>query len=59
MEYSTESVHFLDTTVILKENQLQTSLYRKPTDIYSYFHPESFHPPHIKSQLYTAKHLFL
>ena len=28
MDYSTESVHFLDITVILKENQLQTSLYR-------------------------------
>ena len=55
MDYSTVSVHFLDTTVILKENQLQTSLYRKPTGRYSNLLPESCHPPHIKTQLYTAK----
>ena len=57
MDYSTESVHFLDTTVILKENQLQTSLYRKPTDRYSYLHPESFHPPHIKKSIVYSQAL--
>ena len=51
MDYSTEFVHFHDTTVILKENQLQTSLYRKPTDRYSYLHPKSFHHPHIQPSL--------
>ena len=36
---SNEAVEFLDTTVhIDKNNQLQTKLYRKPTDRHNYFH---------------------
>ena len=36
---SNEAVEFLDTTVYIdKNNQLQTKLYRKPTDHQNYFH---------------------
>ena len=46
INYSTEEVNFLDTAIRLKNNTLQTSLYKKPTHSQTYLHPTSFHPPH-------------
>ena len=51
MDFSDTSIHFLDTTTILKDNKLETMIYRKPTDRYTYLHPQSFHPPHIKQSI--------
>ena len=46
MNHSTEEVNFLDTTIRLKTNTLQTSLYKKPTHFQTYLHPTNSHPPH-------------
>ena len=51
MDFSNESVHFLDTTVSIVNNQLQTSLYRKPTDKLNLLRWNSFHPNHIKRSI--------
>jgi len=41
---SKEEIHFLDTTVYIKNNRLLTKLYRKPTDRQSYLNNKSYHP---------------
>ena len=46
MNHSTEKVNFLDTTIRLKNNTIQTSLYKKLTHSQTYLHPTSSHPPH-------------
>ena len=46
MNHSTEEVNFLDTAIRLKNNTLQTSLYKKPTHSQNLFTPTSFHTPH-------------
>ena len=46
MNHSTEEVNFLDATIKLKNNTLQTSLYKKPTNSQTYLHPTSSHPPY-------------
>ena len=51
MEYSTESVNFLDMLVSISGDTLHTSLYRKPTDNLSYLHRDSFHPAHVKNSI--------
>ncbi|XP_074819362.1 GPI alpha-1,4-mannosyltransferase I, stabilizing subunit [Natator depressus] len=43
---STHEIHFLDTTVLINDGHINTTLYRKPTDRYSYLHASSFHPDH-------------
>ncbi|XP_048678038.2 transport and Golgi organization protein 2 homolog isoform X2 [Caretta caretta] len=43
---STQEIHFLDTTVLINNGHINTTLYRKPTDRYSYLHASSFHPDH-------------
>ena len=48
MDYSPESVAFLDTSISMKEGHLSTSLYRKPTDNLTMLHFSSFHPKHVK-----------
>ncbi len=48
VEYSQESVNFLDTTVYFKDNRLHTTLYTKPTDSHSYLNFDSCHPLHNK-----------
>ena len=53
MEYSDTSVNFLDTTISITEGHLETKIYRKPTDKYTYLNPQSFHPP----QTQTVNHL--
>ena len=45
-ETSTDKVSFLDVTVILEGNTIQTDLYTKPTDTHQYLSPESCHPRH-------------
>ena len=46
INHSTEEVNFLHTTIRLKNNTLQTSLYKKPNHFQTYLHPTSFHLPH-------------
>ncbi|XP_074792641.1 uncharacterized protein LOC141975875 [Natator depressus] len=43
---STQEIHFLDTTVLINDGHINTTLYRKPTGRYSYLHASSFHPDH-------------
>ena len=45
VQYSKERIDFLDTTVIItKENTIETTIYRKPTDHKAYLHSKSYHP---------------
>ncbi|CAM5072920.1 unnamed protein product [Natator depressus] len=46
LDQSTQEIHFLDTTVLISDGHINTTLYRKPTDRYSYLHASSFHPDH-------------
>ena len=57
MNHSTEEVNFLDTTIRLKNNTLQTSLYKKPTHSQTYLHPTSSHPPHIFASIIFSQAL--
>lgn len=57
MEYSNHKIHFLDTTVTLKNGLLETSVFRKPTDTFSYLHPDSSHPPHTKRSIVYSQAL--
>ena len=43
---SQSEVHFLDTSLMLQNNRLETELYTKPTDTHSYLLPSSSHPKH-------------
>ncbi len=47
MDYSTEKIHFLDTTIKIENGTLVSTLYTKPTDSHSYLLYESCHPKHI------------
>ena len=51
---SYSSVNFLDVKVILRDGQIITDLYVKPTDIHQYLLSSSCHPYHCKVSL-TAK----
>jgi hypothetical protein len=51
MEYSPQSVSFLDTLITIKDNKLISSLYRKPTDNLTMLHSSSFHPRHVKEAI--------
>ena len=44
---SKDSVNFLDVTVKISENKIQTSVYSKPTDAHIYLHSKSCHPHHV------------
>ena len=44
---SPEKVNFLDTTVHLVDNSLETEIYTKPTDTHQYLLPSSCHSRHI------------
>ena len=57
MNHSTKEVNFLDTTIRLKNNTLQTSLYKKPTHSQTYLHPTSSHPPHIFASIIFSQAL--
>ncbi|XP_067839835.1 uncharacterized protein [Heptranchias perlo] len=51
MNYSSESVSFLDTRISIKDGHLSTSLYRTPTDNLTMLHFSSFHPNHVKEAI--------
>ncbi|XP_075779183.1 uncharacterized protein LOC142827423 [Pelodiscus sinensis] len=54
IDHSTREIHFLDITVQITNGKLDTTLYRKPTDSYSYLHASSSHPGHtIRSIVYS------
>jgi hypothetical protein len=46
-DLSKRSTTFLDTTISLIDNELNSDLYRKPTDRVQYLLPNSCHPNHI------------
>lgn len=50
-EVSNMSSHFLDVTLILKGNEIETDIYSKPTDSHQYLHFLSNHPAHIKRNI--------
>jgi len=61
-EISHVSVNFLDTTVVLRNGSLYTTLYTKPTDKHNYLHYTSSHAHHCKeggpySQLLRVKRI--
>ena len=50
-EWSHESVSFLDTRVKLRDGQVTTDLYCKPTDTHQYLAMDSCHPAHCKDAI--------
>ena len=48
VEYSKETVNFLDVQVIKRGNKVVTDLYTKPTDTHQLLHRSSCHPGHTK-----------
>lgn len=66
LEYSSESISFLDTTIYTQEEEdhkkIQTKVYFKPTDTHQLLHKQSFHPRHfftgvLKSQFIRFKRI--
>eukprot|EP00061_Rhincodon_typus_P013903 g40569.t1 len=51
MDYSSESVLFLDTHISIRDRHLNTSLYRKPTDNRMMLHFSNFHQKRIKAAI--------
>ena len=47
-EWSKERVNFLDVNVFLKNGELKTDLFVKPTDTHQFLDPTSCHPYHCK-----------
>ena len=45
-EDPSEGIKYLDTKVYIKDSQIHTTLYTKPSDIYAYLSPNSCHPKH-------------
>ena len=51
-KHSLDEVNFLDTKVkITSNNQLITTLYKKPTDRHTFLHRKSYHPPATKKSI--------
>lgn len=62
LEWSDERINFLDTTIYINNNTLQTKVFFKPTDTHQLLHKSSFHPSHtfkgiLKSQLIRFKRI--
>ncbi|XP_041471891.1 uncharacterized protein LOC121421287 [Lytechinus variegatus] len=59
MENSKKEINFLDVSVSIdhETNTLNTSVYRKPTDSFSYLRFDSFHPKHIKQSIVYSQML--
>jgi hypothetical protein len=49
-----QSTIYLDTTISLKENEINTDLCRKPTDRVQYLLPNSCHPNHIFTNVHYS-----
>ena len=47
-KYSKEEVNFLDVDIKLRDGELKTDLFVKPTDTHQFLHPISCHPCHCK-----------
>jgi len=57
-DYSKKEVNFLDTTIYLNNNRnIQTKLYRKPTDKKSLLHNSSNHSEHSKESVIYSQAL--
>ena len=57
MKYSKDTIEFLDTLIYKdKNNNIETTLYKKPTDNQNYIHSKSTHPISLKKALHIAKH---
>ena len=50
-DWSPDSVSFLDVTITLKDGEVQTDLYSKPTDMHQYLAMSSCHPWHCKQAI--------
>ena len=58
MSHSRDRIPFLDTTVILTiTGHIETTLYRKPTDISPLLHAQSFHPINCKTSIIYSQAL--
>lgn len=58
-QISTESINFLDVTLMLDQGSVSTTLYRKPTDRQQYLHFYSSHPRHCKTSIpYSQAHRY-
>ncbi|XP_073210127.1 uncharacterized protein [Lepidochelys kempii] len=57
LDQSTQAVHFLDTTVLISDGHINTTLYWKPTDHYTYLHASSFHPGHTTQSIVYSQAL--
>jgi len=51
INYSKDSVNFLDTTTYITDCKIHTKLYSKPTDKKQYLHFSSCHPAHVKKAI--------
>jgi hypothetical protein len=54
-EVSKTKMSFLDTTTMVKEGNMTTDLYSKPTDKHQYLSPSSCHPKHFLRVSLSAK----
>ena len=54
-DWSCNSVIFLDLKVVMKDGNIITDLYVKPTDTHQYLDSSSCHPYHCKKVSLTAK----
>ena len=60
MKYSKGKIEFLDTlTYKDKNNNIQTTLYKKPTDCQNYIHSKSTHPFSLKNSIAYSQALRL
>ena len=50
-DWSPDSVSFLDVTITLKDGEVQTDLYSKPTDMHQYLAVSSCYPRHCKQAI--------
>ena len=47
IDYNSDSIPFLDTTMLKDERKIETTIYTKPTDKHSYLWSTSCHPSHV------------
>ncbi|OCT85984.1 hypothetical protein XELAEV_18024154mg [Xenopus laevis] len=57
ISYSPTHIHFLDTTIHIRENTIQTNIYQKPKDKPSYLMCDGFHPDHTKHSIIYSQAL--
>ena len=55
-ERSYRSVVFLDVNILVKDGNISTDLYTKPTDTHQYLHRQSCHPHHCKKAIPYGRH---